>query len=173
MADGASSTDMLIIQTGGTIDKDYPKVTGGYAFEIGDSAAMRILTRMQPSFNMSFISACRKDSQKITDDDRTHLSEAVRGYSGSKVLIAHGTDTLIETATYLANNTSGLEKVVILTGAMKPETFKMSDADFNIGVAVGALQGLQQHGVYVAMNGCVYKWDQVRRNMETGQFCAK
>ncbi|MFH1586442.1 MAG: asparaginase domain-containing protein [Candidatus Diapherotrites archaeon] len=82
-----------------------------------------------------------------------------------KIIITHGTDTMIETA----KNLSDINKVIILTGAMRPEKFSNSDASFNIGVAIGLINVLE-NGVYIAMNGRVYTWDKCKRNLETGQF---
>jgi L-asparaginase len=160
---------IVFIQTGGTIDKDYPKTTGGYAFEIGESAVKRVLQRINANFDFEVISLVKKDSLDLTAEDRERIREACQKTEGDKIIVTHGTDTMIETAEKL----SGIKgKVIVLTGAMRPEKFVDSDASFNLGTAVGAINILQ-HGVYIAMNGRIYPWNKVKRNRETGQFVEK
>ncbi len=160
---------IVFIQTGGTIDKDYPKATGGYAFEIGESAVKRILQKVNPNLDFEIISVLRKDSQDITEEDRRKIYDACEKTAASKIVVTHGTDSMIKTAERLS---SVEDKVIVLTGAMKPEKFVDSDASFNLGTAIGAIN-LMQRGVYVAMNGRVYPWNKVKRDGETGQFIEK
>ena len=102
---------------------------------------------------------------------RNKLAETVKGSNDNKILITHGTDAMIESAKYLMTSLGKEDnKVIIFTGAFKLETFKNSDADFNIGVAVGGLQCLCKPGIYIAMNGAIFPCDNGRRNPETGQF---
>lgn len=157
---------ITFIQTGGTIDKDYPKTTNGYAFEISEPAVKRILQRVSPNFDFEIVSVLKKDSLDITEADRIKIYEACHETKDDKLIITHGTDTMIETAKKL----SGIKnKIIILTGAMRPEKFSDSDAPFNLGAAIGAANVLK-NGVYIAMNGRIYPWNSVRRNSETGQF---
>ena len=158
---------ITFVQTGGTIDKDYPRATGGYAFELGSPAAARLLDRWTPSFEFEVCEVCRKDSTEITDDDRTRLVELVQARPDDRVVVTHGTDTMLDTAAFLARRVRG--KRVVLTGAMRPERFSDSDAPLNFGCAVGAVQSLPP-GVYVAMHGVVGPHDRVRRDPETGTF---
>jgi L-asparaginase len=160
---------IAFIQTGGTIDKDYPKATGGYAFEIGEPAVKRILQRINPNFDFEIISILKKDSLDITEDDRKRINDACEKTAAGKIVVTHGTDTMIETAEKLSSIKG---KVIVLTGAMKPEKFVDSDAAFSLGTAVGAINVLQQ-GVYIAMNGRIYPWNKVKRNSRTGQFVEK
>ena len=160
---------IVFIQTGGTIDKDYPKARNGYAFEITEPAARRILKKVNPSFDFEMISVLKKDSRDITEEDRMKILETCRKADSDKIVITHGTDTMIETAKMLSRIRS---KTIILTGAMKPEKFSDSDASFNVGTAVGAVAILKD-GTYIAMNGRIIPWDNVRRNLETGQFRAR
>ena len=160
---------IAFIQTGGTIDKDYPKTTGGYAFEIGESAAKRILQRINPSFDFEIVSILRKDSLDITEEDRKKIRDACEKIAVDKIVVTHGTDTMIETAEKLSSIKG---KVIVLTGATKPEKFVDSDASFNLGTATGAINVLR-NGVYIAMNGRIYPWNKVKRNRETGQFVEK
>ena len=158
--------NVLFIQTGGTIDKDYPKSTKGWAFEIHDPAVDRILTKLNPSFNYVIKSVLKKDSVEITDQDRILLLEKCKSAKENKIIITHGTDTLSETANFLSEIKN---KTIILTGAMRPERFTNSDADLNIGIAIGGVQSLS-HGVYIAMHGLILPHDEISRNMETGQY---
>lgn len=160
--------DLLFVQTGGTIDKDYPKTRGGWAFEIGDAAVSRILARANPAFRFEIVPVATKDSLELTDEDRRAIREACATTSAMRIVITHGTDTMINTAAALGDIPG---KVIVLTGAMRPERFSNSDASFNVGVAVGAVQSLPA-GVYVAMHGQVHRWNEVTRN-EEGQFVAR
>jgi L-asparaginase len=160
---------ILFIQTGGTIDKDYPKQIKGYAFEISEPAVRQILERVNPSFEYEVISLLRKDSMDLTVKDKKKIFEECEKADTDKIIITHGTDTMIETATFLAEVKN---KTIILTGAFKPEKFTNSDADFNVGVAVGAMNILGK-GVFIAMNGRVFKYDEVKRDKETGKYTGK
>lgn len=157
---------ILFIQTGGTIDKDYPRNQKGYAFEITEPAVERMLKRLNPAFDYQIVSLLRKDSLDLTADDRKNIYDACIAADGDKIIVTHGTDTMIETARFLSSIKS---KLIILTGAMKPEKFTDSDAPLNLGVALGAISLLEK-GVFIAMNGRVYRFDEAARNPETGQF---
>ena len=158
---------ITFIQTGGTIDKDYPKTTKGYAFEFGEPATSRILEKINPSFQFEIITAFQKDSLEITDDDRASLVNLIEKNPSDKFIITHGTDTLIETAQFIFSKIKN--KIVILTGAMRPERFSNSDASINIGGAIIASQSLK-NGVYVVMNGIIKSSEEIRRNLNSGQF---
>lgn len=160
---------LLFIQTGGTIDKDYPKTNLGYAFEITDPAVSRILPEVNPSFEYEIVSACKKDSTELTEEDRGNIFKLCAESVVDKIIITHGTDTMIETARALSEIKN---KTIVLTGAMRPEKFSNTDADFNIGLAVGGAQSLPA-GVYIAMHGIILPWDKITRNLETGQFIQK
>lgn len=157
---------IFIIQTGGTIDKDYPKQQLGYAFEITEPAAERILKRVNPAFEFEIIPLIKKDSLDLTDDDREQLLQVCRRISLKQIVITHGTDSIIKTAEYLSVIR---DKTIILTGAFRPEKFYDSDAGFNLGLAIGAVQ-LMPPSVYIALSGRIFKWDEVDRHPETGQF---
>ena len=157
---------IVFIQTGGTIDKDYPKKTGGYAFEISEPAVKRILERVNPSFDFEVVSVLRKDSLDVTEKDRARIVEAIRQADGDKIIVTHGTDTMIETAKTLSTIRN---KTIILTGAFKPEKFTDSDASFNVGTAIGAINVLN-NGTYIDMNGRIHPWNKAKRNQKTGQF---
>ena len=158
---------ILFIQTGGTIDKDYPHTTKGWAFEIDEPASIRLLEVLNPSFDYEVISACRKDSLELTNADRDNVVSVINKELADAYIITHGTDTIIETAAYLADKLAG--KVLILTGAMLPQRFMNSDAAINLGVAIGAANTLPA-GVYVAMHGIVKPFNELQRNEQTGKF---
>ena len=155
------------IQTGGTIDKDYPQKTKGWAFEIDEPATERILELLNPSFEYEFSTACQKDSMELTDVDRQAMVDLILGHQADAYIITHGTDTMIETAAYLANKLS--DKVVVLTGAMLPQRFTNSDAAINLGTAIGAA-GTLDTGVYLAMNGIVKPFNKIQRDLTTGKY---
>jgi len=163
------SMKILFIQTGGTIDKDYPKTTLGYAFEITDPAVNRILPEVNPTFEYEVVSACKKDSTELTDEDRKEIHKICAENSADKIVITHGTDTMIETAETLSDIK---DKTIVITGSMRPEKFSNTDADFNVGMAVAATQTLAA-GVYIAMHGQIIPWNKATRDKETGQFMFK
>ena len=158
---------ITFIQTGGTIDKDYPKTTGGWAFEFGEPATRRILEKLNPSFEYEILTACQKDSLEITDEDRTELTQLIQQCSSEKIIITHGTDTMIETANFISQK--NIIKVIILTGAMRPEQFSNSDAPINIGGAITASQILE-NGVYLTMHGIIKSSEEIKRDVNTGKF---
>ncbi|XP_060085465.1 uncharacterized protein LOC132564865 [Ylistrum balloti] len=162
------SERILVLQTGGTIDKCYPKTILGYSFEIGEPAVSRILDRVKSSMAVEVQSVCRLDSQDVRQEDRMKLAQACRETNAKRILITHGTDKMLETAEILSKEK--LEKVIVLTGSFLPERFKDTDADFNIGFAFGCLQTMTSSGVFVAMNGCIIPWSKCHRDSVTNMF---
>jgi L-asparaginase len=156
---------ILFVQTGGSIDKTYPKVKG-YKFEIDEPAARTILDRARPEIDYEIVSLMKKESSDMTDDDRQEIYDFCEKSDYEKIIITHGTDTMVDTAHKLGPIK---DKTIILTGASLPEKFYESDASFNLGTAVGAISVVQK-GVYIAMNGRVYAWDHVKENMSEGRF---
>jgi L-asparaginase len=156
------------VTTGGTIDKDYLTRKGTRNFTIGDPAVERILETIapEPAFDYAVESVLKKDSLDADADDRRRIAEACRVAPGENVVVTHGSDTMIETAEQL-----DCEKTVVLTGAARPQRMTDSDAAFNVGMAVGAVQSLEE-GVYVAMSGRVYEHDDVEKR-EDGQFVSR
>ena len=127
---------ITFLQTGGTIDKDYPKSTKGWAFEIDTPAVERIIPKLNPTFDYEIISVLKKDSTEITEEDRVVIKAACEN-SSEHIIITHGTDTMAETASFLSDI---VDKTIIITGAMRPQRFANTDADINIGMAIGAVQ---------------------------------
>ena len=148
---------LLFIQTGGTIDKGYPagENNHGYAFEIGAPAFLKILKRVNFK-GWRHLEIMKKDSLDMTDKERKMLAFEVMNVSETRVILTHGTDTILKTAKVIAEQVEG--KTVVLTGSMVPEKFRDSDADFNLGMAVAAAQNMSA-GVYIALRGEVVPWD--------------
>lgn len=158
---------ITFIQTGGTIDKDYPNFAKGWAFEFGEPAMDRILDKLNPSFEYNVLTSCQKDSLEITDEDRAHLVEIITKEEGEKFVVTHGTDTLLETAKFISDHIK--DKLVVMTGSMLPERFSNSEAPINVGAAI-ATANLMDVGVYVTMHGISKLHNEVSRDLETGKF---
>ena len=156
--------ELLIVTTGGTIDKIYFDDKSDY--QIGDPQIGTILRELGVTFRFGVIPILRKDSLHITDADRELIRATIAAQPARHVLVTHGTDSMVETARVLA----GIEgKTIVLTGALNPARFRGSDAEFNIGCAVGAVQSLPA-GVYIAMNGRIWDPAKVRKNVDANRF---
>jgi len=152
------------ITTGGTIDKIYFDDLS--QFEVGDSQIQHILAEGLTSFDYEIVPLLQKDSLEITADDRAHLRRYIEDNDASLFVITHGTDTMAETAAAL----QGLEgKTIVLTGALTPARFRTTDAIFNVGMAVAAVQ-VSPPGVYIAMSGQVFAAGEVRKNRAENRF---
>lgn len=160
---------VLFIQTGGTIDKDYPTTGKAYAFEIASPAVETMMQTVNPSFEYRVVELLKKDSSDITDEDRKLIAQTCREATEDYIVITHGTDTMTDTAKELSDINS---KVIVITGSMRPERFAESDASFNVGSAVAALS-LVDPGIYIAMSGQVLLWDKVLKDFTAGQFVEK
>ncbi|MEQ1561182.1 MAG: asparaginase domain-containing protein [Nitrospira sp.] len=158
-----------IFTAGGTIDKIYGEERGTLNFSFGKQAVREIgESKLKLNLEYDIERLCAKDSLEMTDEDRELVRRACLGSVTNKILITHGTDTMIETARVLSDIR---DKVIVLTGASQPYRFRESDAEFNIGVAFGALNVLDI-GVYIAMNGRVYSWDKCEKTAD-GRFLEK
>lgn len=158
---------IVFIQTGGTIDKDYPRTTNGRGFEFGEPAISRVLEKLNPTFEYHIVIPIQKDSLEITNSDRENLANLIKSNDGEKFIITHGTDTMIETAHYLGKRIKN--KLLVITGAMKPERFTNSDAPINIGCAI-ATANLMEKGIFITMHGIVKSYLEIERNLETGKY---
>ncbi len=156
--------DLLIVTTGGTIDKVYFDAKSDY--QVGEPQIGKILDDLGVAFRFHVIPLLRKDSLFINADDRVLMRATIAAQSERCVLVTHGTDSMVETAKVLAEIT---DKTIVLTGALNPARFEGSDAEFNIGCAVGAVQSLPP-GVYIAMNGRIWDPEKVRKNVEANRF---
>ena len=152
------------ITTGGTIDKIYFDALS--QFEVGDSQVEHILKEGLVQFDYEIVPLLQKDSLEMTDEDRARLRHYVEQDDATRCVITHGTDTMAETAEAL----QGLEgKTIVLTGALTPARFRTTDAIFNVGMAVAAVQ-VSSPGVYIAMSGQVFAAGEVRKNRAENRF---
>ncbi len=154
-----------IIITGGTFDKHYDEIRGILTFK--DTHLPEILKYVRCTLPIELELNQLIDSLDMHLANRLKILESCRRAPESRIVVTHGTDTMIETGRILGE--AGLGKSVVMTGAMVPYSFTASDAVFNLGCAVTAVQ-LLPPGVYVAMNGRVFPWDRVRKHRETGTF---
>lgn len=152
------------ISTGGTIDKIYFDAESN--FEVGDSQVRHILAEGLVGFEYDVVPLFRKDSLDMTQADREQLRDFIRQDDARLYVITHGTDTMTETARVLR---AVPDKSMVLTGALSPARFRSTDAVFNVGMAVAAVQTAAP-GVYLAMNGRVFRAGSVRKNREANKF---
>lgn len=154
-----------LIVTGGTFDKHYDELNGQLTFRDTHLPEILQAARMSESIEVEINQLV--DSLDMGPEDRQRVLESCRRAPEERIIVTHGTDTMAETGRVLGE--AGLEKTVVLTGAMVPYAVQRSDAVFNFGFSVAAVQ-LLPAGVYVAMNGRVFPWDDVRKNKAKGQF---
>lgn len=155
-----------IITTGGTIE--------GLEYDRPDNRSISPTVSISDLIGSANIScmyiidnAFQKDSRFITPEDRIELADKITSSDSDFILITHGTLTMAETAKFLGR--LGIDKTIVLVGALILGTEEKTDAPFNLGYALGAIEYLNK-GVYVAMNGKIFSWDNVRKNLETNQF---
>ncbi len=158
---------ILVLTTGGTIDKQYFDALSKY--QITDSIVTRLLEVARVRHPYRVEEVLRKDSIDITEEDRAQIVEHVRRAKFSRIVITHGTDTMTVTAAALAPIPG---KTIVLTGALAPARFSESDAAFNLGMAFATAQTAAP-GVYIAINGSVFRGDEVVKNHELGCFIRK
>ena len=154
-----------IFVTGGTFDKEYDEINGNLYFKKTHIREMLDLGRSKIDVNISTL--MMKDSLEMTDKDRSLILSECKKSDVDQVIITHGTDTMVETAKFIAKEK--LNKTVVLTGAMIPINFGSSDGLFNLGSAIGFVQSLQ-YGVYIAMNGRCFSYNKVKKNLLSGIF---
>ena len=154
-----------VFATGGTFDKNYDYINGRLFFEDTQLPEMFRLGRNTIDINLRTLMMI--DSLEMTEEDRSVIAHNCKTCEEKHILITHGTDTMVETARVVAQ--LGLEKTIVLTGAMVPYRFGSSDGFFNLGSALAFAQTLPS-GVYVVMNGRYFTWDNVRKNRQTGFF---
>ncbi len=157
-----------LIITGGTIDKQYNELSGELVFLQTHIPQMLQQARCTLDIDMQVLML--KDSLDMQEVDREAIYQACLATGVQQLVVTHGTDTMVETARYLAAKLT--DKRVVLVGAMLPYTISGSDALFNLGCAVTAVQ-LLPAGIYLSMNGKAFKWDNVRKDTKIGQFVVK
>ena len=156
--------NILILTTGGTIDKVYFDAKSTY--EVGPPNIDEVLGELNISVNYRTVSLMRKDSLELTPEDRELIKQSIIDAEEKQILITHGTDTMVETGLYLQELS---DRTIVLTGALQPALFKTSDALFNIGCALTAVQ-IMKPGCYITMNGQVFDCRKVRKNREKNRF---
>jgi L-asparaginase len=157
-----------ILVTGGTFDKEYDEVRGALSFK--DTHLPEMLRLGRSRVDVAIETLMMIDSLDMTGTDRARVVARCRDAAERHIVVTHGTDTMVETARAIATAAPPLEeKTIVLTGAMVPYAFGSSDGLFNLGSALSFVQTLAP-GVYVAMNGRCFRWDDVRKNRESGFF---
>ena len=154
-----------IFITGGTFDKEYNELNGQLFFKDTHLQEMLKLGRCRVDTDIRTLMMI--DSLEMTEEDRAIIVQQCIKSEEDKIVITHGTDTMVETAVVLAK--ANINKTIIITGAMIPYKFGSSDGLFNLGSALAFAQTLP-NGVYIAMNGKYFNWDNVRKNKQTAQF---
>jgi L-asparaginase len=157
---------ILILTTGGTIDKAYFDALSEY--QIVESGIPELLKEARVALPLRIEEVCRKDSLELTDADRAEIARRAAEAPETRIVITHGTDTMTETAKALARMAG---KTIVLTGALTPARFATSDAAFNLGMAMATAQ-IAPPGVYIAMSGQVFDGLKVRKDREAGRFVA-
>jgi len=154
-----------IIVTGGTFDKEYNFISGELYFR--ETHLQELLEKGRSQLPVRISQLMLKDSLEMTQQDRELIVASCNASEEERIVITHGTDTMTDTAKFLAKEI--VHKTVVLTGAMIPIKFGSSDGLFNLGSALAFAQSLP-HGIYVAMNGRYFHWDKVRKNRQSGIF---
>lgn len=158
-------TPIRVFITGGTFDKEYNERTGSLYFK--DTHLPEMLTLGRCRVPVEVRTLMMIDSLEMTEDDRRSILDHCRRAPEERILVTHGTDTMEQTARVLGEGIS--DKTIVLTGAIIPYKFGSSDGLFNLGSALAFVQTLPR-GVYVAMNGRCFRWDNVRKDRATGTF---
>ena len=153
-----------IFAVGGTIDKVYFDQKSNY--QVGEPQIRNVLAEANVTFEYDIEPLISKDSLDMTDSDRQLIYDRVAADKNRLIVITHGTDTMVATAKRLSSING---KTIVLTGSMQPARFRYSDATFNIGSAMAAVQTLPE-GVYITMNGRIFQPDHVRKNVDAGKF---
>ena len=163
---GPEPEPILVVTTGGTIDKVYFDAKS--EFEVGRSMVADLLREAHVHVPFETLEVMRKDSLDLTDADREAIRTAIEAAANTRVVVTHGTDTMTKTADVLRAIAG---RTIVLTGALSPARFANTDAAFNVGMAFGAVQALPA-GVYIAMNGQVFDAARVRKDRATNRFVA-
>jgi L-asparaginase len=158
---------ILVLVTGGTFDKEYDEINGRLFFDGTHVPEMLKLGRCR--LDVQVRTLMMVDSLEMSERDRLVVLSHCKQAPEPRIVVTHGTDTLVDTAAVLAHGLEGSGKTVVLTGAIIPFAFGSSDGLFNLGSALSFVQALPP-GVYVAMNGRWFPWNNVRKNREQGVF---
>lgn len=159
--------DLRIITTGGTFDKRYDAIKGELTFR--ESQLPRILQQSRLTLSVCLEGPLAVDSLYMSQEERENIVKYIENSEEKRIVVIHGTDTMVNTASLTASSGRIEGKTIVFTGAMIPYSLENSDAEFNLGFAVASAQ-LLPSGVYIAMGGRVYNWNEVRKNREKGIF---
>lgn len=157
--------EIRLLVTGGTFDKEYNMITGELYFK--ETHLLEMLKVGRCDLNISIRTLMMIDSVQMTEMDRDIIVNSCNRSEETNIVITHGTDTMVETANYLAERVKG--KAVVLTGAMIPYKFGSSDGFFNLGSALSFAQVLEP-GIYISMQGRIFNYDNCRKNKKAGVF---
>jgi L-asparaginase len=160
--------EICLFACGGTVDKAYGAGAGVYDLHIGEPFAFDCLKKMGPGATWYQKSLLKKDSLDMNEEDRLNVARACKGAAAPRIIVTHGTDTMIDTARQLAEWGLYRNRCIVLTGALRPACMKDSDAEFNLGLAFGAVLS-KPNGIWIAMHG-IHRWDQCRKDPKTGMF---
>jgi L-asparaginase len=160
----SSPKEVKFFTAGGTIDKVYFDAKSEY--EVGSPQVVEVLKEAHVTLDYEVEFVLSKDSLDMTDDDRRLIRERIAADPCSRIVVTHGTDTMVQTALALRDIPG---KTIVLTGSMQPARFRVTDATFNIGTALGAVQSLPP-GVYIAMNGRIFDPLRTRKNVRDNRF---
>jgi L-asparaginase len=159
---------ILALVTGGTFDKEYNLITGELYFQ--DTHLPEILQRGRCNLDVNIKTLMMIDSLQMTEEDRKIIVEHCQSSTENHILITHGTDTMCETASVIAQANGLQDKTIVLVGAMIPYYFGMSsDGFFNLGSALAFVQSIEP-GVYISMHGDIFHWNNVIKNRSNGYF---
>lgn len=159
--------EILVITTGGTIDKVYFDAKSD--FEVGQSVVEELLREAHVGIGYRIMELMRKDSLELTDADRETIRAAIESSGASRVVVTHGTDTMTDTATAIAATVAASGATVVLTGSLAPARFAHTDATFNVGMAFATAQ-VAKPGIYIVMNGQVFDGLAVRKDRAQNRF---
>ena len=154
-----------ILVTGGTFDKEYDEINGELFFN--ETHLPEIFKLGRCTLDLNIRTLMMVDSLELTEDDRDLIARHCVNNKEKRIVITHGTDTMVQTAAVIAKKK--LDKTIVMTGAMIPYKFGSSDGFFNLGNALAFAQSLPS-GVYIAMNGKYFSHDNVKKNKKTGFF---
>lgn len=157
---------ILIVNTGGTFNKKYNALTGNLDVGQTDKSLQDIFTKWL--CNAEVINVVGKDSLDITQQDRDEILEVLKSHSHTKIIIIHGTDTMDLTAQFLYDNITN--KTIVLTGAMVPHSIDSTEAVANLASSIGFIQGCNNYGVYISMNGVIDIYTKVKKDKKLGKF---
>ena len=157
---------MLVLNSGGTFNKRYNMLTGELDVPVDNYAVERILESF--ALKLPLAGVVYKDSLKMDISDRKMIADIIFHSNEREFVLIHGTDTMEITAEFLAEIFE--DRVIVLTGAMKPFEIDNVEASLNLGLAIGFARACEKEGVYICMNGYIEPWNRIQKNKQLGRF---